>query len=131
MFGSTCHLKSLEELKKTITNMHNHLKPNGVILIAPWFSEHDFSDGNIRLITAENEIYKIAYMYTRHREKRIARLKVHILVGSTDGVRHISQELENYLFNFEDYSEAFSYLNMRTELIPKYSKDKDLYIASK
>src|SRR5262249_36706288 len=91
---------------QSVGTMARHLHSGGVLLIEPFFTPEQYWTSHLTLNVTEDEAGKIAWMYTSKRERELAILDIHYLVGTRDEVTHLSERHVLGLFSDAQYTEA-------------------------
>jgi ubiquinone/menaquinone biosynthesis C-methylase UbiE len=100
LFSSIGYVKTYENLGKTLRNFADHLKPGGLLLIEPWFTEDVYSVGAPFMDTYEDDDVKIARLNVSMREGNVSVLEMHYLIAERDaGVKHYAGRHELGLFD--------------------------------
>jgi len=99
LFSTIGYVKTYENLEKTLRNFADHLKPGGLLLIEPWFTEDVYGVGAPFMTTYEDDDVKIARLNVSMKEGNISILDMHYLIAERDaGVRHYVGRHELGLF---------------------------------
>ena len=102
LFSSIGYAKTYQNLGKTLRNFANHLKPGGLLLIEPWFTEDVYSVGAPFMTTYEDDDIKIARLNVSMKEGNVSVFEMHYLIAERDvGVRHYVGRHELGLFDTE------------------------------
>jgi SAM-dependent methyltransferase len=100
LFSSIGYVKTYENLGKTLRNFANHLKPGGLLLIEPWFTEDVYWVGVPWMDTYEDDDVKIARLNVSRKEGNVSVMDMHYLVAERDaGVKHYVGRHELGLFD--------------------------------
>ncbi|MBC8223293.1 class I SAM-dependent methyltransferase [Candidatus Bathyarchaeota archaeon] len=100
LFSSIGYAKTYQNLGKTLRNFANHLKPGGLLLIEPWFTEDVYSVGAPFMTTYEDDDIKIARLNVSMKEGNVSVMEMHYLIAERDvGVRHYVGRHELGLFD--------------------------------
>ncbi|MHA1498915.1 MAG: class I SAM-dependent DNA methyltransferase [Promethearchaeota archaeon] len=81
LFSSIGYVKTYENLKKTINNFANHLKPGGVVIIEPWLTKSNAIDGLASMTTYESDEIKIARQCVSKIEEDMTRFVMHYIIA--------------------------------------------------
>ena len=103
MFGSIGHTLTIDNLKRTISNMKKHLNPEGMMIIEPWHTPEQFKAGRIDLITIDEPEIKLARCCSSQVKDKLSVLDMHHLVCRPDGTNHFIEHLELGLFSESEY----------------------------
>ncbi len=100
LFSSIGYVKTYENLGKTLRNFADHLKPGGLLLIEPWFTEEVYSVGAPFMDTYEDDDVKIARLNVSMKEGNVSVMEMHYLIAERDaGVKHYAGRHELGLFD--------------------------------
>ncbi|MEO8666266.1 MAG: class I SAM-dependent methyltransferase [Ignavibacteria bacterium] len=107
LFSSIAYVKSEEKLLSAITCMTDHLKPNGVLIIEPWFNKETFWTNHITSNHFDEDDMKITWMYRSERKNDLSILDINYLVGTANEVSYFTEKHELGLFDDTQYRGAF------------------------
>ncbi len=100
LFSSIGYVKTNQNLVKTLRNFADHLKPGGLLLIEPWFTEDDYRVGAPFMETYEDDDVKIARLNVSMKEGNVSVQEMHYLITKRDaGVKHYVGRHELGLFD--------------------------------
>ena len=100
LFSSIGYVKTYQNLGKTLRNFAHHLKPGGLLLIEPWFTEDVYSVGAPFMDTYEDDDVKIARLNVSMKEGNVSVMEMHYLIAERDaGVKHYVGRHELGLFD--------------------------------
>lgn len=129
LFRSIGYVKTTARLRSAIRSMAAHLTDGGVILVEPFFTPDTYWVDRITLNEYKTEDAAISWMYVSERYGDVARMDIHYLVGTGDGVEHFSEVHEFGLFARADFDEAFADANMNVVYDAVGPSGVGLYIA--
>jgi SAM-dependent methyltransferase len=107
-FGSIGHVKSVNNLHKTIVNFKRHLNPEGLLIIEPWHTPEQYRIGRTNLLTVDEPDLKIARCCSSQIKGNLSILDMHHLVCTPAGTEHFTERLKLGLFEESDYLETLS-----------------------
>ena len=130
LFSSIGYVRTLDKVVSALSCFREHLGPGGIILVEPWFTPAQWRPGpNIYLLTGETAEGKICRMNISAREGNLSVLDFHYLIGTSEGVRHVTERHELGLFTREDMQQCFE----KARLVVSYQEPgiggRGLYIA--
>jgi len=107
-FGSIGHTKTIANLRLAVSNMKQHLTPQGMLIIEPWHTPEQFKVGRTNLLTVDEPDLKVARCCTSLVEGNLSILEMHHLICTPQGTEHFIEHLELGLFPEQDYLEILS-----------------------
>lgn len=132
LFSSIGYVKTQERLAATARCIASHLEEGGVALVEPWFTPGAFTPGRVHLTTAESGDIRISRMSWSRVQDAVSILEFHYLVGTRDGIQHLSEEHHLALFTRKEMEEGLKAGGL--ELI-RYEEpgltDRGLYILQR
>jgi SAM-dependent methyltransferase len=129
LFRSIAYCGSVERLRTAVASMARHLAPGGLLLIEPFFTPETYWENRVTLNEYDGEDLKIACMYVSEREGMLARLRMHYLVGTPQGVEHFEELHELGLYSPADFETAFAAAGLSLEYDPQGPSGVGLYIG--
>ena len=98
LFSSIGYVKTLNNLDHTLRNMVKHLKPQGLLIIEPWFTPENWHPNTVHGLYIDEPQLKIARINTSFVKDRISIFDLHHLIGTPEGTEHIVEHHEMGLF---------------------------------
>jgi SAM-dependent methyltransferase len=129
LFRSIAYCGSVQRMHAAVAAMARHLAEGGLLLIEPFFTPETYWVGHVTLNQSDTSDGRIAWMYVSEREDRLARFRMHFLVGTPAGIEHFEEVHELGLFTREDYQEAFAAADLSLEYDPQGPTGIGLYIG--
>jgi SAM-dependent methyltransferase len=108
LFSSIACLATSEELRSTITQMAEVLRPGGVVLIEPWLKPSTFRISPIVSYVVDEPELKVSRMALPRLEDDVTVLEMHHLVARPDGIVHYVETHRSTMFTDEDFESAFA-----------------------
>ena len=108
LFSSIAYVKTPEKLFDTLKYMSQHLNPEGLVIVEPWFSKENFRTGTITANHYDDKDLKISWMYTSEIENDLSILDINYLVGTPEEVTYFKERHEIGLFDDSQYRKAFT-----------------------
>lgn len=133
LFSAVGYTKTPDGLKAAISNMGQHLKPGGVLVVEPWFSPDQWKVGRSSAVFVDKPGLKVARINVSELEGKISIVKFHFLVvkdGDTD-VEYFTELHELGLFTKEEYLEAFKEAGLETSHDSRGITGRGLYLGVK
>jgi ubiquinone/menaquinone biosynthesis C-methylase UbiE len=121
LFSAIGHLKTYENLEKTIRNFSGHLKQGGVMIVEPFLLPEVFINNILDAYVIDEPGLKLTRMNRSKRRGNIAIYDFHFLVGEKGKIRYFVQNIELGMF------ESGKILTMmkKCRIEGKISKKKD------
>lgn len=117
LFCSIAHMRTTEDLDRTLARFAAHVDRGGVVVVEPWWFPDTFLPGYVTGAVVEAEGRTIARVSHSSVEGNATRMTVECLVADSDsGIRHISETTLITLFTRAEYENAFD----RAGLTPRY-----------
>lgn len=131
LFSSIGYTKTLKRLDDTLRNMVEHLKPQGLLVIEPWFTPDQWNPNTVHGVYIDEPDLKIARINTSYVKDKVSVFDLHHLVGTPDGTEHIVEHHEMGLFEVCEMTSAME----KAGLIVSYDDEgltgRGLYICRK
>jgi ubiquinone/menaquinone biosynthesis C-methylase UbiE len=119
LFSSIGYMKSVDELRRALTSFARHLVPGGVVIVEPWLHPDVYRSGRPFITVVDEPELKIARLNVSKQKGRLALLRFHYLVATTEDVEHFTEYHELGLFSHEEYLEAFRAAGLE----PRYQEE--------
>jgi ubiquinone/menaquinone biosynthesis C-methylase UbiE len=120
LFSSIGYVRTYENLKKTVHNFANHLKPGGVLIIEPWLTKSIAIDGLASMDTYSSENIKIARQSVSKIEGDIIRFDMHYLVAKKgEDVTYFKDRHELGLFDTDQTVKIMQNAGFETKFLKK------------
>jgi len=107
LFSSIGYLLTVEEIVSALKCFSKHLKPNGFLLVEPWFTKDNWQKGKLGMLPIDQEDLKICRINRSYLSGNYSILNFHYLVGTIDGVQHFQEEHKLRLTSKEEMFNAF------------------------
>lgn len=103
LFSSVAYARTIQNLKKAVSAMSEHLNPGGLLIIEPWFSKEKFWLDRVTANHYDEKDLKITWMYTSKLEGDCALLDINYLVGTPEEVSYFKEKHVIGLFSDTEY----------------------------
>jgi ubiquinone/menaquinone biosynthesis C-methylase UbiE len=131
LFSSIAYVKTLDRLFSTLRYMAEHLNPEGLVIVEPWFSKENFRTGTITANHYDEKDLKITWMYTSEIENGLSVLDINYLVGTPGEIDHFSERHEIGLFDDSQYRKAFTDADLKIVYDSEGLFGRGMYIGVK
>ena len=132
LFSSIGYLENLDEIVSALICFNKHLKPNGIVIIEPWFNKENWHNGKVNSIVHEENDLKICRMNRSYRYGDYSILNFHYLVGSLENeIQHFEEEHKLRLTSKEEMLEAFDNANFNASYDEKGLIGRGMYFGIK
>ncbi len=129
LFSSIGYVKNLEALSQTCQSFAKHIKPDGIVIIEPWFGPDEIRSRHFSSRHVEKEAFQITRMSYTLVEERLSYLNFHYLVSTVDGIEHFEERHELGLFTQDEYTQALESAGFTVTFDPVGLMDRGLYIG--
>lgn len=129
LFSAIGHVRTQENLRRTIGNLAQHTRPGGVVLVEPWLHPGDYQTGRPWMDVVDEPEIKIARLNVSRRKGNVAVLHFNYLVATSAGVEHFTEIFELGMFTHEEYMEAFRLAGLETHHDPEGPMGRGIYIG--
>jgi SAM-dependent methyltransferase len=132
LFSSIAYARTVPRLRQSIATMTRHLRPDGVLVIAPFFTPDAWVPGHPYAIFVEQPDLKLVRMNVSAVDASgtVAILDFHYLVGTPEGVEHFTEHHELGLFTDEEYRAAFAAAGLTVAYDAEGLIGRGLYIGT-
>jgi SAM-dependent methyltransferase len=129
LFSSIAYVKTVENLSTTLSSMRKHLRPDGMVVLEPWFTPETYRTGTITANFVNHGDVKAAWMYTSEVDNGLAVLDVSYLFGKASGVEHFNERHELGVFSDDQYRAAIESEGLSVTRDPVGPLGRGLYIG--
>ncbi len=133
LYGGISYVLSVRSLKETLNNFVRHLKPGGVIIIEPYFTDKQFKPNRPTLSTIEHKNIRIARVSLSRRKRKLASRKMIMTILEKDkGVFSFEDERDVALFSAEQILTCMKCVGLKATCIKNgITSEFDLYVGAK
>jgi SAM-dependent methyltransferase len=129
LFSSIGYVRTIENLRRAVNCMAQHVMPGGVVFIEPWFTPDTWRPRTVHAQFVDEPELKIARVNTSYAEGRLSYFDLHYLIGTPEGTEHFVEHHELGLFEQGEMVAAFE----EAGLLVSYDKEgltgRGLYIG--
>ena len=130
LFSAIAYVRSERDLRRTIRNFANHLRPGGVAIVEPWLLLSGYRTGTVHVRTFGSDRLPIVRMSLSARRGMRSIMDMHHLVGTPGGVRHWVEHHDLGMFPVRTYLQAFRAAGFRVRFLRNgLMKQRGLYVA--
>ena len=129
LFSSIGYARTDDGLRSAVAAMARHLAPGGLLIVEPWILPEQWTPGHVGAVFVDEEDVKIARINTSDRLEDPMTLTFHYLVGTSDEVRHFTEDHVMGMFSDERYLAAFRAAGLEPEHDPEGLMGRGLYLA--
>lgn len=130
LFSSIGYMETPARLAQAITNLASFLKPDGLLVIEPWFAPDQWYDGYIHMDTIDDEKLKVARMSVSRTEGAVSVMDLHHMVATPEGVETFVTRHRMGLFMDWEYRDAFAAAGLSVDRDEEGLMGRGLYVAT-
>ena len=129
LFSSIGYLRTLDRVICSLRRFREHLAPDGVIIIEPWFAPGVIDPWRVSRTTGEAAGIKIERVSQIEIDGPISRIHFDYVINDATGVRETSEIHELGLFTPEEMLQSFKAAGLDVHHDPKGLTGRGLYAA--
>jgi SAM-dependent methyltransferase len=129
LFSAIGYARTLERTTATLNTLRDHLAPNGVIVVEPWFTPEAFHGGAIYEHTARVGDLEVTRVSHSSVEGRLSRIGFDYTVVGPSGVERMHEDHEMGLFTTVEMLASFHAAGLRANHDPIGLTDRGLFVA--
>lgn len=120
LFSSIGYARTYEKLRKTLFNFAAHTKSGGVVIVEPWLTKADFSQGLPHMTVYDGEDIKIARLSTSRIQNNISIIDMHYLIAEKDKeIKYVAEQHELGLFDIDKTLTYMGEAKLKAEFLEK------------
>ncbi len=131
LFSAIGYALTVSRLNQTIKTFANHLKPEGLVIVEPWFGPGMLDTGKVHASFVDEPDLKLARMNINRVEGTTSYLDFHYLAATPQGMDYFMETHAIGLFTTEEYRQAFQKAGLRVEQDEEGLDGRGLYIGIK
>jgi SAM-dependent methyltransferase len=129
LFSSIGYLRTLDRVGQALTRFREHLAPDGVIVIEPWFAPGVLEDGYVSTNVAERDGVHVERRSRTEVDGRLSRLHFDYDITDAHGTRHANEVHELGLFAPDEMRATFEANGLAVDYDPVGLIGRGLYVA--
>lgn len=132
LFSAIGYVASLEELRRGVAAMAQHVAPGGVLAIEPWFTPEAWRPWTVHgSLAIDRPELKVARLVRSEVRGRISVMPMHHLVASTEGVEHFVETHEMFLATEDEIAQAFADAGLRDVELRRDALVRGLWLGTR
>jgi SAM-dependent methyltransferase len=129
LFSSIGYLKTLDRVRRAFGCLRDHLAPNGVVMVEPWFLPGALDPARVVRQTAEANGVRVFRVSHVEIEGTLSRINFDYEITDATGTRHATETHELGLFTPAELLRTFAEAGLQADHDPKGLTDRGLYVA--
>jgi SAM-dependent methyltransferase len=129
LFGSIGYLQTLDRVTRAFTCFREHLTPDGVIVVEPWFAPGVLDPARVLRHGGEANGVRVSRVSRVEIEERLSRLRFDYEITDRTGTRRASEVHELGLFTTPELMQTFRGAGLDADHDPQGLTDRGLYVA--
>jgi SAM-dependent methyltransferase len=129
LFSSIGYLKTLDRVRRAFGCFRDHLAPNGVLMVEPWFLPGALDPARVVRQTAEANGLRVSRVSHVEIEGTLSRINFDYEITDATGTRHATETHELGLFTPAELLRTFAEAGLQADHDPKGLTDRGLYVA--
>jgi SAM-dependent methyltransferase len=130
LFSSIGHAGTAAELDATLASFAEHLNPDGIVVVEPWWFPDTFADGYVTGDVVRVGDQVIGRVSHSRREGSRSHVSAHFTVADAGaGLRHFTEDLVISLFTREQYEAAFRKSGATVEYLDGGPSGRGLFVG--
>ncbi len=131
LFSSIAYVKTLNKLREAVRSMTAHLKPQGVLVIEPWFTPENWHANTVHGTYIDEPDLKIARINTSFVEGKLSVFDLHHLIGTPEKTEHLVEHHELGLFEVEETTSVMEEAGLTVNYDAEGLTGRGLYIGKR
>lgn len=129
MFSSIGYVRTLSALERALRCFRQHLEPNGIVIVEPWFPPEKMQPGQHSKRSADAQGVHVDRIGTTEVVGRLCRLRFDYTVVQAGVTQETSEVHELGLFTVEETLEAFARAGLNAQHEAPSPSNRGLYLA--
>lgn len=132
LFSAIGHLRTYENLNKTIFNFSQHLKKGGVLFMESFININRFIPGYLAADYVNEPVLKLARMAVSKKKKNIMFVDFHFLAGDKGKIKYFTEKMQIAMFETRRVLNIMKSAGLHAKCIKNgLMEARDLYIGVK
>ncbi len=132
LFSSIGYVPHHQGLQSAVTTMARHVRPNGLLLVEPWFSPETWDEDHLpRPMVIEGDGFNAVRTNATRMAGGRTVMDFHYLITRPDRVEHRQEHHDLGLFTFDEYRSAFEQADIRAHHDADGLMGRGLWIGQK
>jgi SAM-dependent methyltransferase len=129
LFSSIAYTRTEPRLRSAVDALVRHAAPGGLIVVEPWFTPDQWTAGHLHAIYVDEPDLKIARLHLSDPPADRLTMTFHYLVGTPEGIEHLTEDHVVGMFTHVQYVEAFRGSGIEPEHDPEGLMGRGLYVG--
>jgi dTDP-3-amino-3,6-dideoxy-alpha-D-glucopyranose N,N-dimethyltransferase/dTDP-3-amino-3,4,6-trideoxy-alpha-D-glucopyranose N,N-dimethyltransferase len=129
LFSAIGYVRTEKALRAAVRSMCARLRPQGILVVDPWFEPGQLTHGWISTLVGKNENVTVARMSRTLIQDSVSRLEFEYLIGTAAGIQRCSEVHELGLFTQAQTESAFREAGLEVERKPKVLRTRGIYVG--
>jgi SAM-dependent methyltransferase len=129
LFSSIAYVRTDERLRSAVAGLVRHTTPGGLVIVEPWFTPDQWAAGHLHAIYVDEPDLKVARLSLSGPLTDPLTMTFHYLVGTPEGIEHLTEDHVVGMFTADQYVEAFRAAGVEPEHDPEGLMGRGLYVG--
>lgn len=129
LFSSIGYLRTLDRVSQALSCFREHLTPEGLMLVEPWFAPGVLDPELVFQHSGEANGARVSRVTRTEIKGRLSRLHFEYEITDATGTRRAHEVHELGLFTTEELTRTFKGAGLAVDYDPKGLTDRGLYVA--
>jgi SAM-dependent methyltransferase len=129
LFSSIAYVRTDDRLRSAVAGLVRHATPGGLIVVEPWFTPDQWTAGHLHAIYVDEPDLKVARLSLSGPLTDPLTMTFHYLVGTPDGIKHLTEDHVVGMFTADQYVDAFRAAGVEPDHDPEGLMGRGLYVG--